>query len=225
MEAGACSAGQAFFQVYGTPQDEQARKDVYKNTNRVISIFRGRDFAAGRQIQLLCGEASLPVYIPVLGVWTMRPNNMGEGAGEPLYGPSGFGNPFNNYTWTMAAYDGQLFVGTMDHSYLNFLGYEGWSQAGERTPRPSDFGADLYRFPSSHEPAVPESLNGVGNFTNYGIRTMVSDDALYIGTANPMNRLTDPNDDLPEGGWELLRLRSRRGTFPGEGLLLILSDD
>ena len=35
---------------------------------------------------------------------------------------------------------------------------------------------------------------------------MISDDALYLGMANPMNLLTDPNDDLPEGGWELLKL-------------------
>jgi hypothetical protein len=26
--------------------------------------------------------------------------------------------------------------------------------------------------------------------------------------ANPMNLLTDPNDDLPEGGWELIELTS-----------------
>jgi hypothetical protein len=36
---------------------------------------------------------------------------------------------------------------------------------------------------------------------------MVADDALYLGMANPMNLLTDPLDDKPEGGWELLRLR------------------
>jgi hypothetical protein len=50
------------------------------------------------------------------------------------------------------------------------------------------------------------SLSGVGNISSYGVRTMVSDDALYLGMANPMNLLTDPNDDLPEGGWELIEL-------------------
>ena len=34
---------------------------------------------------------------------------------------------------------------------------------------------------------------------------MISSNALYLGTANPMNLLTDPNDGLPEGGWELIR--------------------
>ena len=33
-----------------------------------------------------------------------------------------------------------------------------------------------------------------------------ADGILYIGTANPMNLMTDPDDDKPEGGWELLKL-------------------
>ena len=36
---------------------------------------------------------------------------------------------------------------------------------------------------------------------------MLSADALYLGTANPMNLMTALDDDLPEGGWELLRLQ------------------
>jgi hypothetical protein len=47
----------------------------------------------------------------------------------------------------------------------------------------------------------------VGNYTNYGIRNMVSDESgVYLGMANPMNLLTDLSDDKPEGGWELLHL-------------------
>jgi hypothetical protein len=56
---------------------------------------------------------------------------------------------------------------------------------------------------------VAESLNGVDNPSSYGVRTMIADDALYLGMANPMNLLTDPADDRPEGGWELLRLALR----------------
>ena len=67
-------------------------------------------------------------------------------------------------------------------------------------------GADLYHFPSAGSAALAESLNGVGNPSTYGVRTMIADDALYLGMANPMNLLTDPLDDKPEGGWELLRL-------------------
>ncbi len=93
-------------------------------------------------------------------------------------------------------------------------------------------GADLYRFDNSTDRAQPESIAGVGNFTNYGIRDMVVADRLYLGTANPLNLLTSPSDvvlydtapshtgpvsspqpDLTQtetGGWELIAL----GTQP-----------
>lgn len=58
--------------------------------------------------------------------------------------------------------------------------------------------------------AVAERIEGVGNYANYGIRTMVSDDALYLGSANPMNLMTDRSDDRPEGGRELLRLTPKK---------------
>jgi hypothetical protein len=48
---------------------------------------------------------------------------------------------------------------------------------------------------------------GLGNYLNYGVRSMVVDGStVYIGTANPMNLRTDLTDDVPEGGWELLKL-------------------
>lgn len=50
-------------------------------------------------------------------------------------------------------------------------------------------------------------MNGVGNYSSYGIRNMIGrEDGLYLGMANPMNLLTDPFDEKPEGGWELIRL-------------------
>jgi hypothetical protein len=64
------------------------------------------------------------------------------------------------------------------------------------------YGADLWRFNSSRVPAVPEDLTGVGNFLNYGIRSMITQgdgSALLIGTANPFNL-------EEEGGWEFRRL-------------------
>jgi len=46
---------------------------------------------------------------------------------------------------------------------------------------------------------------------------MVADDeALYLGTANPMNMLTDPCDDKPEGGWELRRLTRCASAYAGD---------
>ena len=117
----------------------------------------------------------------------------------------------------MAVYDDQLFVGTMDWSYLalgdiaelgelgDIFGY-GLTKLLPLLLPNQCFGSDLYRFTSSTGPALPVSLSGIGNYTNYGIRTMVSSDSLYMGTSNPMNLLTDPDDDKPEGGWELRRL-------------------
>jgi len=192
-------------------------------TYRPISIFRGKNFGSKHQeVELLYGNCNLPQYVSnevnnaagannadqVDGVsagWQIVPNNMGQ---APKYGLAGFNNFLNNYTWWMEVYKDQLFVGTMDFSYL--IGAE----LGDLLDFPKEvveiarkfFGADLWRFTSSNRPAVPVSLNGVGNYTNYGVRTMVSDDALYVGTANPMNLMTDPKDDRPEGGWELLKL-------------------
>jgi hypothetical protein len=69
-------------------------------------------------------------------------------------------------------------------------------------------GADLMRFDSLDQKAVAVSRDGLGNYLNYGLRTMIADeDTLYIGTANPMNLETLTNDARPEGGWELLKLK------------------
>ncbi len=204
----------AHFNVYGAPGGATQAVAAILGTHRAISIFRGQNFgAASQEIELLYGAQRLLTYgpsaIPGVWTWSLEPNKMGA---APLWGAAGFDNYYNNYTWTMAAYDGQLYVGTMDYSYLleeglpwifEYLGLP------PDTPVPlpeATHGADLYHFPSAASPALAESLNGVDNPTSYGVRTMVSDDALYLGMANPMNLLTDPLDDKPEGGWELIRL-------------------
>ncbi|AOY60213.1 malectin domain-containing carbohydrate-binding protein [Desulfococcus multivorans] len=181
------------------PEDAQI---AFIGTYRPITIFRGKDFGtAGRSVELLYGNRYMPTYSPATG-WSIVGNKMGR---SPLYGSAGFDNFYNNYTWWMEVYEGRLFVGTMDWSYLIN------SQLGEVPPAMTDNiepgpGADLWQFCASDTPAVPMSLNGVQNYSNYGIRTMVSDDALYLGMANPMNLMTDPDDNRPEGGWELLKL-------------------
>jgi hypothetical protein len=59
-------------------------------------------------------------------------------------------------------------------------------------------GADLIRF--SDDDVRAESVDGLGNNRNYGVRNMVTDgERLWIGTANPMNL-------DPKGGWERLQL-------------------
>jgi len=165
-----------------------------------------------KKIELLYGERFLPVYNPGKG-WRLWPNKMAILGQKPEFGHSGFGNLFNNYCWTMAVYNKKLWVGTMDWSYLLFgtllkdvpheLSFAGYDfsileKIGIQFPV---FGADLYSFEGCCSPAKAVSKNGMNNPMNYGLRTMVSDDALYLGTANPMNL-------HPDGGWELIRLVS-----------------
>lgn len=208
-------AATAHFRVHGTPDNTAEALEEARATHRAVAVFRGRNLhdPARREIQLLYGESALPAFRQATGTFVSTPTGM-----RPLFGPSGFGNPFNNYTWTMQVAAGQLFVGTMDWSYL-FDSMASGLLAGQASPlfgvlkdirslAPLGFlrgyGADLWRFPSSASPAIPESVDGVGNHLNYGIRTLIGDNidpnVLYVGTANPMNL-------EPEGGWELIRLK------------------
>jgi hypothetical protein len=185
---------------------EEDRQVAVLGTYRPISLFRGKGFGSpSRKVELLYGNYNLPKYTPTEG-WQIKPNNMSQ---TSKYGLAGINNFFNNYTWWMEVFQGQLFVGTMDFLYLGGAEIGGKYEFPEKvvTVARKFYGADLWRFTSSDRRAVPVSLNGVGNFSNYGIRTMVAtEDALYIGTANPMNLMTDPTDDKPEGGWELIKL-------------------
>jgi hypothetical protein len=179
-------------------------------SQRAIAIFRGHDFGTPDQdVELLYGEDELPVYDPTIPGWVISPTLMGP----PLYGPSGFGNLFNNYTWSMSGYDGQLFIGTMDWSYLLTDLLQTIQDAVqlpldvEITLPDANPGADLFRFFSSTDAAIAQDQTGVGNYSSYGVRNLLGrQDGLYLGMANPMNLLTDLTNDKPEGGWELLRL-------------------
>jgi hypothetical protein len=182
-------------------------------THRPTAVFRGRNFGTPEQeMQVVYGLPIMPAYADWDAdgdsEWWLVPNGMGW----PVFGLAGFGNFFNAYTWTMAVEQNQLFVGTHDWSFTGqeILRLLLESIVGPlpdfQLPQPF-YGADLYRFCSSHSPALAVNIAGLGNYSNYGVRTMVSDDTLYLGTANAYNLLTDPNDCLPEGGWELHRLR------------------
>jgi hypothetical protein len=155
----------------------------------------------------------LATYVPRVR-WLLLPNKMGT---VPLYGDSGFDNFYNNYMWTMVEYEDALYVGTMDWSHLLddglplILAYLGLPPDIQLPLPAGDHGADLLRFASGAGPAEAVSTDGLGNPTNYEVRTMVSQDALYLGTANPMNLMTDPGDGGPVGGWELIRLGAAAG--------------
>lgn len=183
---------------------------------RAISIFRAQVNPTVENVELLYGEPQLPAYDYGSGSWQAVDNNMGGVAG--LYGSSGFGNLFNNYTWSMAVYGGKLYVGTMDWSYL---ASQAWPELVVQLGLPADtpnplneiatYGADLWRFPSETSAATAVFANGVGNYLNYGVRNMLSvedaasaNNGLYLGMANPENLATTGGG--PKGGWELLKL-------------------
>jgi PPE-repeat protein len=190
-------ATKVFQKVY--PQtDPDAIKAQVKNTQRAIAIFRGKDLGTPDQkIELLYGAPQLPAYDAASNTWSAKSTNY-----TPLYGKSGFGQPFNNYTWRMAVTDGKLFVGTMDWSYLVH------DLDPERAPDPAGYGGDLWMFSSTDTAATAVNTTGLGNYLNYGIRNMIADgDGLFLGMANPMNLRTDPTDDIPEGGWELISMK------------------
>jgi hypothetical protein len=212
----------AHTEVYGEPPEEELGQTLL-GTYRAISIFRGRYFGtANQQVELLYGEQFLPAYIgdtdgtgPQRGEWQILPNLLKQ---EPRWGSAGFGNFFNNYTWAMAVYNQQLFIGTMDWLYL-ILGDT--LDEGDLIQRMLDslmqrdyYGADLWCIRSSRVPAYAVDTTGLGNYGSYGVRNMLSDDALYAGMANPMNLMTNPNDNKPEGGWELLKITVRQKGKP-----------
>jgi len=214
---------------------------AFLGTYRATSVFRGQDFGGGTpDIELLYGNPVLPAYDPVTRTYLNPvPNNFPDP--EPLYGLSGFNDFFNLYSWTMAVHRGSLFVGTFDWTFL--IGSEFFTSdafrlmlmsllesdvADELTPEmlaqirfPLIFpGADIYRFDDSTSFALPEAIAGIGNIANYGVRTMVADENLWIGTANPMNLLTDipPIEDIEiDGGWEVIQMGDaplRLGSLP-----------
>ena len=199
----------AFAAVFGMPTEPLPLALALLGTYRNISIHRARfvdESPDGATIDTECvyGMKWLPVCTP--SGWRLVENN----ANPPLFGVAGFGNLFNNYTWTMESYNGALFVGTMDWSYLLL----GDMLSDVTLPREFEFlgsrqfGADLWVFRDPERSARAFSTNGMGNETNYGIRTMAVDrTGLYLGTANPMNL-------HPQGGWELLRMRLARQRRP-----------
>ena len=202
----------AKWNAYGAPDSQNGAIADALGTFRATSLFRVDDFSKqSPKVELLYGQPIFTVWDPnsvsgPFGHWTVKTGAMGL----PKYGLSGFGNPFNNYTWSMQEFNKQLFVGTMDWSYLLAQSFPaalttaGLNLGNISLPDPAlFFGADLWRFKSGNSPAMPQSINGVGNYLNYGIRTMAADSrALYLGTANPMNLMAN-------GGWELRATSSR----------------
>jgi len=147
-------------------------------------------------------------------------NRLGQ---VPLWGASGFGNFFNQYVWAALDYQGRAFLGTFDAAQLERAGASGLlatdlgspvddriyqalvHRFGMRVPRE---GADLLYLEDGSGRAWADSLDGLGNDTSYGVRTMLEvDGSLLLGMANGMNL-------HPRGGWELLGARARPTVAP-----------
>ncbi|MER7003943.1 hypothetical protein ABT297_12975 [Dactylosporangium sp. NPDC000555] len=204
-------ATQAFVSRY-KPANQQQGALAVKNTQRTASIFRAGDLDKNRaSVDLLYGESQLPAYDPKAsdgaGAWRLASTGY-----KPKFGASGFGNAYNNYTWSMVVTGGALYVGTMDWGYISRYSPAAARpgvQAAFGTPDPKSYGGDLWAFTDPQRPAKAVDTTGLGNYLNYGIRTMVADGSgIYLGMANPMNLRTDKTDKVPEGGWELVRLRT-----------------
>lgn len=197
------------------PNTTLSADTVILDTNRPIAIFRTAGFDPTAQptpsVQLLYGSATLEQYNPTTDTFSLVTNGMGQ---TPLYGTAGFGNVFNNYTWSMAIFQNQLYVGTMDWSYLAgtmlapALGY--MLPSALQTIAADFYGADLWTFADSSSAATAVSVNGMGNDTTYGIRNMVADSRnLWLGMANAMNLRSDMAND--PGGWKLIDFPSQNG--------------
>ncbi len=176
----------------------------FNNTERTPLVLKATGFGRKNEqpvVELLYGDAQVPVYTPNgegSGTWAMQNNLMGSGG---TYGSSGFGDYTNRYVWSSAVYNDKLYFGTFDITALSYHGRVADGTAG------ANVGADLWVFNTPNSGAVAVSRSGCGNQLNHGVRNMVSTwFGLYLGTANSANLLTDPDDDIPDGGWELLRL-------------------
>ena len=178
-------------------------------THRSIAVFEVKFANHKPKVSMLYGEKFLPTYDAATNGYTIRYDRAHKTGFAPRWGPSGFGNFFNAYTWSMEIYQNQLFVGTFDWSQVaRTIGEAATDDANAKLvvnllikalQGLGREGADLIRMDQGG--AVAESIAGCGNDRNYGIRNMITDGkVLYLGTANPMNL-------DPKGGWELLQLK------------------
>jgi hypothetical protein len=224
------SGASKLFTQYGKPTDIATLVEWVARGNRTAVMFRAQNFSTPyASVDLLYGEANLPVLIPPSGsapaTWTTQPNNVPSngcttGCGtRALFGHSGFDNIWTSYMWSMGVVNSRLYVGTMDWAFLAYAnGFQSTNPAYPMIPEPAKFGGGLFYFPDTVHGVVPVSINGVGNFFNYGIRNIMpySPTQFFVGTANPMNIATAGTTNVTgaacsgvtqcRGGWELIEV-------------------
>ena len=162
------------------------------------------------KVELLYGETELPVWNkPTTGkdTWTMKSTGW-----TPKFGRAGFGQPWTAYTWTMAEYGGDLFIGTMNaETLLKAVSVNPDSTQSQfailqrLTGRKTGHeGFELLRMQDPETAPQYITTDGFGNGTAYGIRNLaVLDKRLFIGSASPLNLER-------HGGWHLFRLDDKK---------------
>jgi len=182
-------------------------EEAILKSHRKTTVFR-TSFADPEKpvTELLYGDKELWAFNGTR--WEIKANKAGL---QPLYGPSGFGELLNDYTFTLIKWNNKLYLGTFDVSggvktlmdeNVDVKGSEVLRTVGKQINE-GDFypGFDLYRFDSADSPAKAETLTGFDNPCSNGVRNaIVMNGDLYIGTT------TDSNLDYKRGGWHIYRL-------------------
>lgn len=195
---------------FGPPANSDEQLMALMNVSRSASLWRARVDDAGRaQVELLYGETELPALVEGTRSFEMRPTGW-----TPRWGSAGAGNPFLTYAWSATAGPDDLLFGFYDYRYVFDVGLglipDPVPTARRRAGAASNvdpkrgYGADLWRFTDPEAPAVPETVAGLGNFSNYGVRNMLRLNGgrdIIAGTANSLNL-------EPAGGWELVLLKA-----------------
>ena len=204
-------------------------------THRAVSIFSSSFENSATTVDLLYGDEYLPVYDSESRGYTIAEDDLHRNTMDnpvPRFGPSGIGNFFNAYTWTMdpgfADYPdkGGVLLGTFDWSLVArelaevYLGgspeFEAFALVLDQLQRLyASYGSDLYVIQGADEPFVLESKNGAGNEFNYGIRTMLIPDMAAMPAAPAAENgecqkgylgMANPFNLADEGGWELVEI-------------------
>ncbi|MFI1014828.1 hypothetical protein [Streptomyces sp. NPDC020965] len=205
---------------YGRPSTEIGRLNTYVNAERGLQVFEMTDPGkATQKVSLLYGDRTVPVYDKATRNWVPKENNLKQ---KPRFGPSGFGNRWNNYSWQMTVFNDQLYLGTGDFS--NFL-----PEHAELMKDPALFGvsavtaellkpvvnsvsavyggSDTWRMTDPNRPATPFNLDGYGNRLAHGVRFWVPFEEkgkLFTGSATFANLA---NRGRQSGGWDLTVLK------------------
>jgi hypothetical protein len=156
--------------------------EIAEKSYRSLAVFR---WCANAGVEVLYGEAELPVFTPGVG-WSEQPTGMGA----PKYGALPGADAKNqNYFWSMALFDEQLCFGTQETTE-------------QFEAPPGTRGANLYCFPDTNSGASLIDQTGLGNRRNSGYRNILEvDGSLFLATSNGANL-------NPGGGFELIRLDS-----------------